>query len=528
METPPFLSDTPSRQQSRDKRVGREISFGIQQTLACWATDFIDPVVGSWYQKKFGNPDHKVTVGHTVGGEVAGDSAALFIYLAVKRFLTAPIDALTVGVKKTLNPFYTRLGHKSLKHWAEANQLEKNDPRYQHKLDMYKEFQAENLVDSSIIAASSTAVNVATQRVLGNKQRLDIILAGKLIGAFATMATMLGVRAAAPTAMLTLDEELSDRYFSKVARRMGSWLGVKPSHIVPVKPPEFLAEESFSMASLGDAPIVHRMPSNEKCSGFLARLHREYDDRDPNDPVAFAAFIEEQKQICDAFILALHPKGKFSKALSERYYTALSHLQAVDAPEGMAGKLLKKSARVGIQSIVVNRRDDQTGFKKLLGDAEFLNDLKQLIATEAAPKSKLLSLEKQEDLIESLVQTKGPLGREPAVHIYGHAKGQIIEHQALAEAYDLQGDATRVLAAELQKSLPGFDPAVVQEMAVDYMQDRKIAAEVVVRDLRLDGYIVNEAIRRSEAVRLQQTPETHVKKLAVHNASVDPIVQRFN
>ena len=226
-------SDIPSRKLPSDKRFGREIAFGIQQTLACWATDFIDPYIGKWYQNKYGNKEHEVTAAHTWGGELAGDSAALFVYLGAKRFMSKPIDAVTHCVKKVTAPLYEKVGKKSLEQWRQEKHLETSDPLYRKKLESYQEFQAENLVDSTIIAGSSTLINVGAQRALGNKQAMGLILTSKIIGAGLTMGTMLGLRTGLPDSTRTLDNELSERYFSKVVRKVQKVAGVDEKNGAP-------------------------------------------------------------------------------------------------------------------------------------------------------------------------------------------------------------------------------------------------------------------------------------------------------
>lgn len=212
------LREVGSHLLPREKRFGREIAFGLQQTLACWATDFIDPYIGKWYQNKYGNKAHEVTSKHTWGGEIFGDSAAFFVYIGAKRLFTRPIDAITKYVKKAADPVLDPLAARSLRDWKKREGLSDGDVRYRQKIEEYEQFQAENIVDSSIIAASSTLINVGTQRALGNKQAFGLILTSKVIGAALTMGTMLGLRTALPTSMKTLDDELGDRYFSKAIR----------------------------------------------------------------------------------------------------------------------------------------------------------------------------------------------------------------------------------------------------------------------------------------------------------------------
>ncbi len=592
------LPDIASKDLPRDKRTGREIAYGVQQTFACWATDFIDPPVSKWFQTKFGSKSHDVTHRHVWGGEFLGDTSAFFVYVALKRFLYKPIDALIGGVKSAFDNRFTKMGEKSLALWRQHEHVGENDPRYKQKLEAYKHFQAENLVDSTLIATSATLTNVGFQKMLGNGQNLRVILASKIVGAIATMSVMLGLRSRFPTATRTLDEELDDRYFShavriakraigvkeeapilsasemkeeeirkkkeaKAARRMpaapvleagaaatvasmatlkimdkereiaeliprGLGIGALASSAVlalhfllpkfskafndelrerynPRRSAEAKATKEAVPAPLAAtaptleaAPIAEGALGGDKRAAFMLNLRQAYVGRDVNDTAAFDRFREEQKRVCDAFIVALYPKGAFAEALADGHFHSMRRLDAVTDHTRM-----KYSSTVGIQSILINRRDDMLASRKLLDDDAFLAELKTQLAQPLPPGANTLPEEKAETLVESLVQTRGPQGREPAVHIYANARGQVAEHQALADAFDPKGRAAAVLNSELTARLPGFTKEAVTKITTDYMQARKSAAEKVVDALTPDGAVVGEAVRRSEAVRLR-------------------------
>ncbi len=589
------LPDIASKDLPRDKRTGREIAYGIQQTFACWATDFIDPPVSKWFQTKFGSRSHEVTHKHVWGGEFLGDTSAFFVYVGLKRFLGRPIDALIGTVKNTLGKHYEKNGKKALEHWRKQEHIAENDPRYMQKLETYKYFQAENAVDSTIIATSATLTNVGFQRVLGNAQNLRVILASKIVGAIATMSVMLGLRTRFPTATSMLDSELDERYFShavrvgkkifgvkdeepkrsateqkdmerkqrKEARKMPAapvletgaaatvagiaamkiankeheiaeliprGLGIGVGTAVAVLGLRFLLPKSSKAfndelrdrynprrstldkeekkdaspplaqgaATLADAPIAEGALAGDKRKAFLLNLRRDYAGRAPDDKAVFERFREEQKRLCDAFIMALYPKGVFASALADAHFQSLRKLDTHNDPAR-----LRYASTVSIHSILINRRDDMLASRKLLDDPTFLAELKQELATPLPKAVAAMPEEKAETLIESLVQTRGPLGREPAVHIYANAKGQIIEHQALADAFDPKGRAAQALTSELLSRLPDMDAKSVAAITEHYMQARKTAADNVVDALALDGPVVSEAVRRSEQVRLR-------------------------
>lgn len=226
-ETPRSEDTLPHEHRDKERRFGRNIAYGIQQTITCFLTDFIDPIVGKWFQTKVGNKEHEVTHQQVWGGEVAGDLSAFGIYMIMKQGLTKQVDAVTGWVKSFADASLTKAGKLSLKPWAKAHYVSEDSKEYQKKLEAYKNFQAENMVDSSIIATGATAMNVVVQRGLGNKQALATILGGKLIGTFTTLTAMLGLRAAAPETMNTLDNEIEQKYVTPPTRWIKKVLHVR-------------------------------------------------------------------------------------------------------------------------------------------------------------------------------------------------------------------------------------------------------------------------------------------------------------
>jgi hypothetical protein len=521
------------KEDSEDKRMGRNIAFGLQQTLACWATDFIDPPISRWLQNKFGNKSHPVTHTHVWGGEIIGDTSAFFSFIAIKRFFKKPVDAVIGWVKSAFNGYFDRMGKRAIKDWADAHHVTEKDGRYQEKLESYKQFQAENTVDSVIVATSATLANVGIQRALGNKQGLGLILVSKIIGAVITMATMLGLRTALPTATKTLDDELSNRYFSPMVRFTQRMFGVKSKQ----SSVEFEIEGDEPHDSPGDtpvnasmvnvrteldnAPIVDRPLAGERRQALLDSLQRNFMAQHGQDISKFKPFLEDQKKIFQAFVKVLYPQGRFAQQLGEEHYKALVeiHGESMKKTESVPTEEWKKAAMVAMQSIVLNRRDDMLANLKILDDKNFTHQLEQNIkANKKLPPADEYALtpERKEHYIESLVQTDSKSGHEPAVHIYANAKGQLIEHQALAKALDVNGNITRVLAEELTKYV-GKDTTAI---AKAYIDERHDLAHSVADVLTPGGEIVREAVKRSEQARIAMQSKN--KNWQAHVASETP------
>lgn len=210
-ERAPPLETTLAKKQSR---LGEDLSFGLQQTLFCWATDFIDPVVSKWFQDKYKDHDHASTHVHTVGGEVIGDSAALFAFLGVRQFVPGIVDGIKSTTRAMGGGILNTLGDRSLRVWRTDNNISKDSKEYQNALENWKDFQADNFAKSSIVTVSSVGLNVAAQKALGNTHTWGTIFQSKLIGAAITMAAMMGARYVAPKSTKQLDDELNERYFT--------------------------------------------------------------------------------------------------------------------------------------------------------------------------------------------------------------------------------------------------------------------------------------------------------------------------
>ncbi len=237
--------------------IGKALAFGGQQTAACFSTDFIDPPVSRYLQNRYGVPEHEVTHGHVWYGEIIGDLSALPLYLAEKVLLREPLKAAADFCQSFFGSSYEKSGKKHLKCWAEKHGVDENSQEYKDKLEEYKRFQAENAVDSSLVALNATTVNVLSQKyVLHNHQPLKVILGSKLVGAAATMSLMLGLRRVAPTATESLDHELSERYFAPVIRHVQTQLGFKPEMPSEEDAPEKPAPPEPHHVNAADAAVA--------------------------------------------------------------------------------------------------------------------------------------------------------------------------------------------------------------------------------------------------------------------------------
>lgn len=433
-------SDVRSRDLPENKRIGREIAFGVQQSAICWATDFIDPIVSRWYQKSYGNKDHEVTHAHTFGGEMAGDLAAFFVYMGAKRLLTNQVDGAIDMVKHSMDAKLDTMGRNSLRGWAAAAHVSEDDPAYLKRLEAYKDFQAENLGDSSVIAGSSAIINVAAQRALGNKQALATILTSKLIGTGATMGIMLGARTVMPTTLKAFDDELSDRYFSKLVRKTKKFFGVedadhdKGHHSLTVYTPNALA-------------VPKAIDATQE---YLEILNNRFHDKKRKTPVDFDTFVQEQKTLASGLLQLFSPEGAYAKTLVGMYANLLrDHRVELPPAQRITGEAgLERHAEATVKNLMIAYRDEVLSQRRLLDDRAFLSELKTSLATVLPPKG------------HAELDVKQMTERFPG-------------HRALAELMDPHGNAVALLEEDLKRLLPSVPERAVHTASEGYIESQR-------------------------------------------------------
>lgn len=567
---------------TESQRLGDEISSAIIQTGACWSTDVIDPIVSKKLQDRFGTG---ATHTQVWGGEIIGDTVGGFIYVGLKQLahhasklplinkIGDPIEGAIEFVKNKFDKSYDSSGEKALAHWAREHHMDKDDPRYKRKLENYKYYQAESTIDSLIVAGASAASNIVAQKYMfKNTNPWQVITGSKLVGSVATLSLMFGANKTFPNFMQTLDHEMSDRYFSKVANAVNSTLGLettkpedtleddapvkkKKAHHFPVLETAAtgtLTSMALSKLAEPEEELVHFLPkslavggamvggmlaahwlipdsirafnrelstrylpnwrkmvgmgkdtpaenqevsedapeqaantsavplAHDKRERFLASLQRAYMAEGKHD---VQEFVSEQKRVCQSFVKALLPDGRFGKAVTEQYKAAV---------KASGGDLT--GAEAYVEDMLLHRRDAMLGRIKLLDDPAFVAELQ-----ETLKKGKLhvassgVSPEKKEKLVGSLMQAKAKPGQDAQARISDAAQEQITKQKALLAALDPASNAGQMLTAALSDQMGSNKQAI----ASNYLQERQEAARSVIAALAPEGDVVKEAVTRS-------------------------------
>lgn len=249
------------------KKLDDDIGFGIEQTIFCFVTDFIDPFVGgrvqnmydawgklnanpadanlskwekfkkSWVQSRKKNvelQEKKDTVAlylekkiyeeekpkksafrQAFEGEVGGDLTAIIGFVAMRQWLPQPIEWAKNAFHYLGDKKLEKHAKKELKNWAFKKQFAEDSPEYRAEVEKWKDNAAEDMAKSTAMSVWSTVNNVAFQRFFSENDRpVKVILSSKGIGAAITWGTMVGMRFLMPKTMHEMDEELSNRYIA--------------------------------------------------------------------------------------------------------------------------------------------------------------------------------------------------------------------------------------------------------------------------------------------------------------------------
>lgn len=492
-----YLSYGQMTPDEKNEAFNRDLTYGLEQTAMCFATDFIDPEFGRMYQNKFGIPEYNIGREEVWGGEIVGDLMGLVGYLATKRMFRKPLAHMTDQVEQVFDPFIDKAGRRTINKWASEQGVSEQDPEYQEKLTAYKKFQANTIMDTTMVGAYATAANIVAQRYMfGNKNPWSVISVGKLGGAAITMGAMFATRTILPDTTHSLDKELNHRYISPIvgfARRLA---GIKPVKHEP---------QLRGISTLDDVPEEN---PDERITGFKRKKLTHMVAQHLNEISAFEANEAKQwqieQQILSAMAEVLTPASEFAHEFSAQHHQMMRLIYAKPAEQLAYGKAMldEDVSRKSVESILNNRQLDLEALANEMELPNIRHEIEALRKGSSQLSQKLtFPPAKQESLIRSLLQPNEHANGEPAVHIYANAKGQIIEHEALAHCFNPEGVLAKKFAELLTQKLPDLDADFVTHIAKNYLADRQQAALQTAEILTLDGPLVAQAVARSEKLQ---------------------------
>lgn len=248
-----------------------DIAYTINHALACTATDLIDPYFGNLTQKYLGKRfsigcghDHSKDGHHDHGhehhgppcahphnhhdhhhhhhhhdshlkhwwiGEVVGDFGAVPVTIAAQRSFPSLMNGLRKMMEPLLGGFFRKGAERSSRKWAEAQGIATDSQTFKDHVEAVYQHEVSHLPQALMWTVSSIAINLCTQRAIGNKGPLWQLAAGKTVGAGISAGLVVGGRGLAPDAAEKWDRFTSDKLFIPATKAAGKLFGVTQQDI---------------------------------------------------------------------------------------------------------------------------------------------------------------------------------------------------------------------------------------------------------------------------------------------------------
>ena len=236
-----------------------DYAYTINHAIACTATDWIDPLVGNQYQKLINNLSGNTEHGHSHGGEgnlwrwvvgeFVGDFGAVPVTVMFQRWAPGFMNSLRSVMEPVLGPLFRRGAHTATHKWAKEQGIstESQEAR-EHERQIY-EHEVRHLPQALMWTASSSAINIATQRALGNHGPIWQLATGKALGAAITAGLVVGFRGFAPHTAEKWDNWTSKNIFLPLTEVVGGTIGVKKEDVERLRKKQEEAERGKSWAA---------------------------------------------------------------------------------------------------------------------------------------------------------------------------------------------------------------------------------------------------------------------------------------
>jgi hypothetical protein len=237
------------------------IAYTINHALACTATDFIDPYFGNLTQRYLGkrfsigcghdhskdkhghckhhglpcaHPHHHRDYRHQHShlkhwwiGEAVGDFGAVPVTIATQSYFPGFMNGLRKVMEPMLGGFFRKGAKRASKKWAQTQGIAKDSQEFKEHVEAVYQHEVSHLPQALMWTVSSIAINLCTQRAIGNKGPFWQLAAGKAVGASISAGLVVGGRGLAPDTAGKWDSFTSEKLFLPTTKTIGRIFGVK-------------------------------------------------------------------------------------------------------------------------------------------------------------------------------------------------------------------------------------------------------------------------------------------------------------
>ncbi len=177
------------------KQKAEDVAYTLNHTLICTATDWIDPYLGNFIQKKLGN---KSQLPNAYAAEFIGDFGSIPVTIAAQRFFPTAMTFIRKAAEPMLKGVFLSSAERNAQGWAKEHGYKADSEEYKQKVHRIYEYEMSHLPQAFVWTVSAVGLNVAAQRGMGNKAPIHHIAAGKIGGSVLSAILTLGGRSMFP------------------------------------------------------------------------------------------------------------------------------------------------------------------------------------------------------------------------------------------------------------------------------------------------------------------------------------------
>jgi hypothetical protein len=159
-------------------------------------------------------------------GEFIGDFGAILPTIAMQRWCPSVMDRIRKITEPVAGPLFRFGAERSAKQWAKKNAVAQESQDYKDHVDAVYEHEISHLPQAVMWTAFSLALNVGYQKYKDAARPLSNLLLSALTGITVTAGLVVGTRALAPHKVRQFDQFTSRNVFLPATKTVGSIFGV--------------------------------------------------------------------------------------------------------------------------------------------------------------------------------------------------------------------------------------------------------------------------------------------------------------
>ncbi len=304
-----------SGDKSDKQQFAEDLVYTINHAIVCGATDVLDPFIGNWTQQYLGrrfvlNPLHDIghrlehqhghhhghdhhhhhghdhhdhhdhhhdhhcdhhhgdpsvkgNLMHWVIGEAVGDISAVPFTLGLQYYAPGFMKGIQTVTEPVLGPVFRWSANRYGRRWAREQGFDEDSPEAKARADQIYHHEVEHLPHAFMWTGSAAGLNIATQRLVGNRPPIMHQAAGKAAGSVGTLITVLALRSFFPRSVQELDEKNAKYIAEPLTRWVSRQLGIDDETIEKVLQEERDFESGASVAN-SDMRVSYPEPYGKK------------------------------------------------------------------------------------------------------------------------------------------------------------------------------------------------------------------------------------------------------------------------